>query len=76
MLCASYGHAPHCNGVGDGTQMIHGSRGHDAGLRIHTACYVQRYGFEAVKELPKAERDKFRMCDLTLQQMRQLMALR
>jgi hypothetical protein len=66
----------HCQGIGDDGLMIHGERGHDADLRFHTGCYVERYGFEAVVELPSAERDKFRMRDLTVPQMRKLLKLR
>lgn len=62
----------HCEGIGSDELMIHGSRDHDAGLRFHTACYVKRYGFTAVLDLPRAEQEKFRLCDLTTKQMRKL----
>lgn len=62
----------HCKGIGVNELMVHGSRGHDADLNFHTKCYVERYGFEAVLGLPRAEQAKFRVCDLNIKQMRKL----
>jgi hypothetical protein len=42
----------------------------------HTVCTVKRYGFRFVTKLPLREREKFRLCDLSIRQCRRLMALR
>lgn len=63
----------HCEGIGDGNLMIHGSSGHDGGWLFHTACYIKSFGFDAaLRHLPASELGKFRLCDLTPAQMQKL----
>ena len=58
----------HCGGIGDDRLMIH-----EDDDRIHTKCYLKRSGFTAALKLTRSERDKFRVCDLTIPQMRRLL---
>lgn len=42
----------------------------------HMVCVLRKYGFRFATRLPRSERDKFRVRDLTVRQMRRLLALR
>ena len=59
-----------CNGFGDRDEMIVPSLGSEE--RFHTQCYIEACGFDAALRLPTSERGKFRLCDVTWQQARQL----
>ena len=59
----------HCAGIGDHQQMILSA----AGQHYHTGCYVASVGFAAVLRLSRAERGKFRLCDLSVRQARKLL---
>jgi hypothetical protein len=54
--------------MGDAEQMMESDK-----LKYHTACYVRKFGFRAVLALPRAERGKLRICDLSRRQMQRLM---
>jgi len=60
-----------CHGLGSTGQMIQLADDH-----WHTRCFRVRQGFKAVLALPLAQRDKFRMCDLTLREMQRLIDTR
>lgn len=63
----------HCRGIGDRAQMIVGPESGAGTALHHTRCFIERYGFNAVLELPKAELGKFRLCDMTRAQARRLL---
>lgn len=56
-----------CSGIGTDAQMILAGGDH-----WHTRCFRVKRGFKAVLSLPKTQRGKFRMCDLTLREMQRL----
>ena len=57
-----------CKGVGDHLQMVQA-----AGQLWHTRCYRVYHGMKGVLALPKAQRMKFRLCDLTRKEMQRLL---
>jgi hypothetical protein len=63
-LCA----CAHCKGLGDKEQMIS-----ILIARYHTKCFREKFGFKAVLELPLHSNGKFRLCDLTTYEMRELL---
>lgn len=60
-----------CGNVGDDREMI---PRHDA--RYHTKCFVENFGEALVERLPRAERDKFRLCDVSHEFMCKLLDMR
>lgn len=54
-----------CGGLGHKDHMVNGN--------THTKCYKAEYGFQGVLLLPKAERGKFRMQDLSSSECRRLL---
>lgn len=56
-----------CGGLGHRDHMVYGTH--------HTLCWKLAKGFKAVLALPSRERDKYRLCDLTIRQAQQLVAL-
>jgi len=54
-----------CGGIGDRDMMIYGA--------THTSCYLKAYSFGDLLALPASERGKFRLKDLTMQQMKRLL---
>ena len=57
----------HCSGIGHKDQMVYGTH--------HTLCWKLSKGFKAVLALPQSERDKYRLCDLTIRQAQKLAAM-
>jgi hypothetical protein len=73
----------HCDGAGFGDSMVH--IGLDSnpkrvsgvrGASYHPQCYLAAYGFRSVTQLPLSQRDKYRMKDLNVRQMRRILDLR
>lgn len=62
----------HCDGLGDADRMIN-HVGETFSSYTHTGCFVKANKFTAVLALPKYERGKFRICDMTTKQMQKLM---
>jgi hypothetical protein len=56
-----------CSGLGDREQMICVAIG-----QYHTRCFRDVFGFGGVLALPAALMGKFRLCDLTVSEMRTL----
>ncbi len=65
-LCA----CNHCKGIGDRKQMISVQK------PFHTLCFRQAFGFAAVLALPDEQKDKFRLMDLSTEEMRALLRSR
>lgn len=42
---------------------------------FHQKCYVGKFGFRKATKLPASERNKFRIKDLTMRQMRRLLEI-
>ncbi len=54
-----------CGGLGHEGCMVYGTH--------HTRCYKLQKGFLAVLALPYQERSKYRLCDLTMRELSQLL---
>lgn len=62
----------HCEELGDKTAMIYGQRGHDPTRPHHPHCYLAHYGFTCATFLPSPDRGKFRLCDFSATQLREM----
>lgn len=58
-----------CRGLGMVPGMVMSLEGH----LYHPQCYLKKFGFDAVLELPPFEQKKYRLKDLNLSQMRRLL---
>lgn len=64
-----------CNGLGHSWAMIGAQSPGLALVHYHPQCYKAARGFAAVLQLPRVERNKYRLSDLTIHQGRRLLAL-